>query len=301
MSNSQNALETLIDGLSFAEAPRWHEGRLWISDFHTHHVLAIDESGNVEVMANVPHQPSGIGFLPDGDALIVSMKDRRLLRRGAGGELSGHADLSELAPWHLNDMVVDAQGRAWVGNFGFDLMHGAPIKGTVLIRVDPDGAAVVVADGLRFPNGMVITPDGGTLIVAETFGQQLTAYDIGADGSLSNQRAWARLGSDLQTNDRRAFVKAAEFMPDGICMDAEGAIWAADARNRRVLRLAEGGEVRDEISTGDTSVFACMLGGHDGKTLFMCTAPNSSERDRKDTRNAAIKTTRVNVPHGGLP
>jgi sugar lactone lactonase YvrE len=303
MTSSLHKIETLIDGLSYTEVPRWHNGRLWFADFYTYRVLALDPDnpGQTETVADIPNQPSGIGFLPDGDALIVSMRDRRLMRRSANGALCEYADLSGLAPWHLNDMVVDSQGRAWVGNFGFDLMAGKPMTSTNLIRVDPNGQATEVADGLRFPNGMVVTPDGKRLIVAETFGQQLTAYNIGADGSLSGKRAWAKLGPDPETDDLTEFVGGATFMPDGICLDAEGAVWAADAGHNRVLRLADGGEILDEISTGDMGVFACMLGGGDARTLFLCTAPSFHEEERKRTRESAIKMVRVNVPGDGLP
>ncbi|GAB3676463.1 SMP-30/gluconolactonase/LRE family protein [Salinisphaera aquimarina] len=303
MTNSLRKIETLVDGLSFTEVPRWHNGRLWFVDFYTYRVLAVDPDNpeQVETVADIPEQPSGIGFLPDGDALLVSMRDRRLIRRTADGALSEYADLSALAPWHLNDMVVDSQGRAWVGNFGFDLMAGKPMTATNLIRVDPNGQATEVANGLRFPNGMVVAPDGNQLIVAETFGQQITAYDIGAHGNLSGKRAWAKLGPDPETSDVMEFVGGAAFLPDGICLDAEGAVWAADAGHNRVLRLAEGGEILDEISTGDMGVFACMLGGDDGRTLFMCTAPSFNEEERKSTREAAVKMVRVDVPSDGLP
>ena len=169
---------TLIDGLSFTECPRWRDGRLYLSDFYTHRVLAVALDGAVETIAEIPNQPSGLGFMPNGDLLIVSMRDRKLLRRNADGTLVEHADLSALAPWHLNDMLVDGDGRAWVGNFGFDLMSGASAITTVLIQVEPDGAASVAADGLGFPNGMVLTPDGSTLIVAESMMNRLSAFDV---------------------------------------------------------------------------------------------------------------------------
>src|SRR5271169_96728 len=168
---------TLISGLSFTESPRWRDGRLYISDFYTQRVLAVAMDGTAETVARVPQQPSGLGFLPDGRMLIVSMRDRKVLRREADGSLVEHADLSALASWHCNDMLVDHDGRAWVGNFGFDL-NGGPTCSTVLICVDPDGTARVVADGLGFPNGMVLTPDGRTLIVAESMMNRLTAFTV---------------------------------------------------------------------------------------------------------------------------
>lgn len=294
-------LETLVSGLSYTECPRWRDGRLWISDFYTQQVLAVDESGQTQKLADVPQQPSGIGFLPDGDALIVSMRDRRVLRRDKDGNLSEHATLWDLAPWHINDMLVDPKGRAWVGNFGFDLMSGAPIAATGLIRVDPDGSPQIVAKDLLFPNGMVMPADGKTLIVAESFGQRLTAFDISESGALVNRRTWAQIGASSETTDMQEFVAQASFVPDGMCMDAEGAIWVADATGNRVLRLAEGGELLEEISTGDMGVFACMLGGSDGKTLFLCTAPTFAEHELVGAASAKLQYTRVDVPHAGLP
>ena len=181
---------TLIDGLSFTECPRWRDGRLYLSDFYTHRVLAVALDGSAETIAEIPNQPSGLGFMPDGALLIVSMRDRKLLRRNTDGTLVEHADLFALAPWHLNDMVVDGDGRAWVGNFGFDLMSGAPATTTVLIQVEPDGTASVAADGLGFPNGMVLTPDGSTLIVAESMMNRLSAFDV--DGGSSANAARGR-------------------------------------------------------------------------------------------------------------
>ena len=279
---------TLVDGLSFTECPRWHDGRLWVSDFYTHSILAISMDGQTETIAEVPAQPSGLGWLPDGRLIAVSMKDRRLLRREGDGSLVEHADLSKLAPWHLNDMVVDSRGRAYVGNFGFDLMSGAAPKLTNLICVDPDGLARAVADELGFPNGMVITPDGGTLIVAESFGARLTAFSIAPDGSLGDRRVWADLGGDIGAT------------PDGICLDADNAVWLADAAHARLLRVAEGGRVLDELPA-PTGVFACMLGGDDGRTLFASAAASFIEHEAAENRNAAVIMTEVDVPHAGLP
>ena len=186
----ERAIRTVLDGMSYLECPRWHDGRLYLSDFYTQRVLAVDldGGGEAETVATVPEQPSGLGWMPDGTMLVVSMRDRRVLRVRDGGEPELHADLSELAPWHLNDMVVDAEGRAYVGNFGFDIMSGATIRSTGVVRVDPDGTAAVAADDLRFPNGTVIFPDGRTLVVAETLAGRLTAFDVGDDGSLANRR-----------------------------------------------------------------------------------------------------------------
>src|SRR5687767_1354989 len=228
------------------------------------------------------------------------MRDRTILRREPDGELVQHADLHDLAPWHLNDMVVDARGRAYVGNFGFDLMSGAAATTTNLIRVDPDGSATVAADDLGFPNGMVITPDGTTLVVAESFFNRLSAFDIAADGSLSGQRDWAAFGAKPASTDVAEALGQVDVVPDGICLDAEGAIWVADAIHGRLLRVAEGGTILEELQ-GPMGIFACMLGGADGRTLFACAAPTFAEHEASADHKAAILMTQVSVPHAGLP
>ncbi|WP_433029264.1 SMP-30/gluconolactonase/LRE family protein [Actinomycetospora sp. CA-053990] len=291
-------VDVVSDGWSYLECPRWHEGRLWVSDFYTEKVVAIDDAGHHEVMAEVPEQPSGLGFLPDGRALIVSMRDHRILRRENDGSLVEHADLSGLVADHLNDMVVDARGGAYVGNFGFDLMGGAPISSTTLTYVDPDGAASTVADDLLFPNGMVLRD--GVLVVAETFGARLTAFDVADDGGLARRRSWARFAEPPATTDVGEAVGALPVAPDGICADADGAIWVADALHGRLLRVAEGGEILEELPTG-TGVYACMLGGEDGRTLYACAAPSFAEHERRPVREAQLLATRVDVPHAGLP
>lgn len=288
-----------LDGYSYLECPRWRDGRLWVSDFYTNQVIATDGRGNTEVMAEVPGQPSGLGFLPDGRALIISMRDHRILVRDDAGLLTEHADLSDAVPAVLNDMVVDEQGRAYVGNFGFDLMGGAALRDTVLSRVDPDGTVTTVADGLRFPNGMVILP-GGVLVVAETFAGRLTAFDIGANGDLSGRRVFASFGEPPTTDDVETAAAQLEVAPDGICADAEGAIWVADALHARLIRVREGGEIADEI-TAKMGVYACMLGGADGRTLFACAAPSFLEHERRPVREAELLTVEVEVPHAGLP
>lgn len=292
-------LEVVLDGLSYLECPRWHMGRLWVSDFYTGQVLAVDPQGSVEVVAEVPNQPSGLGFLPDGRLLIVSMKDQRLLVRADTGELTEYADLSGVASGHLNDMVVDAHGRAYIGNFGFDLMAGAPIRNANLVRVDPDGSVTVVAEDLAFPNGTVILPDA-TLVVAETVGNRLTAFDITDSGDLVNRRVWAEFGPAPDTDSVAEAMAQLVVAPDGICADSEGAIWAADCLHGRVVRIREGGEIDEEITAG-TGVFACALGGADLRTLFLCAAPSFFEHERRPVREAQLLATRVDIPHGGLP
>lgn len=291
---------TLVSGLSFTEGPRWHEGRLYVSDFYTHRVLAVAMDGSTETFAHVPQQPSGLGFLADGRMLIVSMRDRKVLRREADGLLVEHADLSGLAPWHLNDMLVCPDGRAWAGNFGFDLMGGAQGRTTVLISVEPDGTAKVAADGLGFPNGMVLTPDGGTLIVAESMMNRLSAFTV-TSGSLGKRRTWAAFGDPPTSNDAGEALKQVDVAPDGICLDAEGAVWVADAMHGRLLRAAEGGRIIEERQTDGVGVFACMLGGDDGRTLFACVAPTFHEAEASANHRASIIMTRVEVPHAGLP
>jgi sugar lactone lactonase YvrE len=277
-------LETLLAGLVFGEGPRWHDGRLWLSDMHAHTVLTVDLDGKREDVLHVPGQPSGLGWLPDGRLLVVSMTDRKLLRRD-GDTLALHADLSGLARFHCNDMVVDAHGRAFVGNFGFDLDAGAKPCPTELIRVDPDGRAAVAASEMRFPNGSVITPDGTTLIVGESFATCLTAFTIGADGSLSGRREWAKL--------ERA-------TPDGICLDAENAVWVASPPSHEVLRVREGGEVVQRIPVGRPAI-ACMLGGPDRRTLFVLSADSFRAEEALQKRSARVEVTRVDVPGAGLP
>lgn len=291
---------TLISGLSFTECPRWRDGRLYISDFYTHRVLAVAMDGTAETLAHVPQQPSGLGFLADGRMLIVSMRDRKILRREVDSTLLVHADLSRLAPGYLNDMLVDQEGRAWVGNFGFDLMGGAPARTTVLICVEPDGTAQVVADGLGFPNGMVLTPDGGTLIVAETLMNRLSAFSI-KSGSLGERRTWAAFGDPPTSTDVGQVLKQVAVAADGICLDAEGAVWLADAGHGRLLRVAEGGRILEERKTAGVGAFACMLGGDDGRTLFASVAPTFHEAKASANHQASIVMTRVEVPHAGLP
>jgi sugar lactone lactonase YvrE len=299
-------VRTVLDGMSYLECPRWHDGRLYVSDFYTQQVLAVDLDGGggaagADVIARVPGQPSGLGWMPDGSMLVVSMRDRRILRvPDGGGEPEAHADLSHLAPWHLNDMVVDEAGRAYVGNFGFDLMSGATIRATCVVRVDPDGSATIAADDVRFPNGTVIFPDGRTLVVAETLAGRLTAFDVGDDGSLANRRVWAQLSPAPDTDDIGELIAAGGVAPDGIALDAEGAIWVADAIGARVLRVREGGEILEEIAPG-TGVFACGLGGADGRTLVMCAAPSFAEHERRDAREAQLLACEVDVPRAGLP
>jgi sugar lactone lactonase YvrE len=248
-------METIRTGLVLGESPRWHDGRLWLSDWGAGELLAMDLDGRSEVVARIDGLPFCFDWLPDGRLLIVSGREGRLLRREPDGALATHADLTELArpPW--NDIVVDGRGNAYVGNTGFDFPGGEFAPGSIAL-VAPDGSMRPVADGVAFPNGVAVTPDNATLILAESYGKRLTAWDVAADGGLSGRRVWADLGDGV---------------PDGICIDRDGAVWYADVPNRRCVRVREGGEVLQTVEL-DRGCFACMLGGADGTTLFVVAA-----------------------------
>jgi sugar lactone lactonase YvrE len=247
----------------------------------------VDPHGREEEVMTVDGQPSGLGWMPDGSLLVVSMTDHRILRRTLDGSVTVHADIARFCAGWANDMVVDRAGRAYVGNFGFDLAAGADPKPTTLVRVDPDGSAVIAADALHFPNGTVLAPDGRTLIVGETFAKRFSAFDIGSDGSLSGRRAWA---------------EQLPFRPDGCCLDAEGCIWVATTQSR-CCRIAPGGKILDEVPLPDElRAYACMLGGDAERTLLICAVPNAMRpRDDPSLREAVLLTTTVDVPHAGLP
>lgn len=278
--NRSTRMDIFIEGLSFCEAPRWHAGSLWFSDFYTHSVHRTDASGNLTVVAKVASRPSGLGFTADGGVLIVSMLDRKLLKL-VGGTLSEYADLSLYAGGPCNDMFVTAGGRAYVGNFGYDHHGGEPQRATRLIRVDPDGSVHQEAGDLVFPNGIAITPDGQSLVVAETRVGRISKFRIRDDGRLT---------------DHSLFAELPNFEPDGLCMDAEGAVWVADIAGRRVARILDGGRVVQAISTGaDRVPLACMLGGDDMRTLFVCTNTGFGPK-MTDKRDGRIDTVRVEVP-----
>ena len=277
-------LDTLLDGLTFGEGPRWHGGKLWFSDFYSHRVMTVDPAGKAETILEVPQRPSGLGWTPGGDLLVVSMLDKRVLRFD-GKQTHLHADLSGLAGGPCNDMVVDAQGRAYVGNFGYDRHNGAPAKTTCIALVGEDHSVVSAAEGLTFPNGMVITPDGKTLIVGETFAHRLSAYDIRDDGMLVNHRV---------------FAETPGCFPDGICLDAEGAVWVTNPQGDAVLRVFEGGRIAQKVPTGERRSFACMLGGDDRRTLFVVTNVGSGPAIA-EKKAGRIETVQVDVPGAGLP
>lgn len=292
----------LVDGGTFFEGPRWRDGRWWVSDFYRHVVQTVTPAGEVEEVLEVPGQPSGLGWLPDGSLLVVSMRDLKLLRRAPDGTVSTHADLSGVLRHLANDMVVTAEGHAYVGSFGFDLMAGDAPTTSPLAHVAPDGTVGVAAEDIAFPNGMVVTPDGSTLIVGETIGCGYTAFSIQADGTLTDRRTWAQLAPRPTLGTFEETLPQVTVAPDGCALDAEGAIWFADALNARLVRVAEGGEILDEEpAPGGTGVFACMLGGEDGRTLLACCAPDFDETARSAAREASLWTLQVDVPGAGLP
>jgi sugar lactone lactonase YvrE len=277
---------TVVAELHFAEAPRWREDRLWFSDFYAGLVRSVRADGSdLRVEASVPEQPSGLGWLPDGRLLVVSMRDRKILRREPDGSLVVHADLGEYATGHLNDMVVDAAGRAFAGNFGYDLMAGAPMATAALHRVDPDGSVTEVAADLWFPNGLVITDDG-MLLVNETFGNRVTAFDLTPAGDLVNRRVWAEFGPVPTEREFEKVMPQLVVAPDGACLDADGALWIADAIGGRLLRLVDG-KITDELRPG-TPVYACAVGGPGGRTVFACAAPDFFEHARRAATEGRI-------------
>lgn len=287
--------QTLIDGRTFVEAPRWHDGRFWFSELYTHKVMSANEDGSdLREEAHVPGQPSGMDWLPDGRLLVTSMRDRLLMRREHDGTMVVHADLSQHAGGYCNEVIADKHGRAYVGDFGFDLDDHGPLVPASIHRVDLDGSITKVASDLYFPNGCVVTDDG-EFIVNETFGNRVTAFDLTEHGELVNRRVWAQFG-ELPTPG--AGVEPwSQFAvcPDGMCRDAEGALWIADISSKKVLRLAEGGAVLAEIDPG-MMPFSSTLGGEDGKTLFICAAPDGDVAARTSTTLAEIMTVKVDVP-----
>ncbi len=298
---TKRVITTVAEGFTYLEGPRWHEGMLWFVDFYTHGVYRVNRAGLVEKVVHVEQQPSGLGWLPDGRMLVVSMKDRKVMRLERDGTLAVHADIWDQCGGHANDMVVAPSGNAYVGNFGFDLMGGEGHRHTTLVLVRPDGSSQIVAEGLAFPNGMVVTPGEKTLIVNELFGNRISHFDIRQDGTLGPRRDFADFG-DLGNEPNVALrLDRAKIIPDGLAMDAEGAVWFADTINRRAVRMAEGGVILDEVRTDPEGIFAVALGGEDGKTLYLCAAPDWDESARTAARQARMLATRVEVAHAGTP
>ena len=284
----------IADGFHFLEGPRWRAGSLYVSDFFGHTVSTVTEGGAVDTVCTVPQQPSGLGFTPGGELLVVSMLDKRLLRV-RDGRTEVVAELEPFAAGPTNDMIVDTAGRAYIGNFGPSDDQG--FATTDLIVVQPDGRVGVAASGLAFPNGAVLTPDGRRLIIAETFVNRMTTFAVAPDGTLSDRTLWA----DLAGVTTSVSEPGAPVLPDGLTLDAEGAVWVADARGSGALRIAEGGHVIDAIPTGDLSVYALTLGGADRRTMFLCAAPPLHAEDPSEHRHGVLLACRVEVPGAGLP
>jgi sugar lactone lactonase YvrE len=277
--------QVLLADLALGESPRWHDGRLWLSDWGAQELIAVDLSGRREVIARPPSLPFSIDWLPDGRLLLVSGGEGRLLCREPNGSLAAYADLSSLSAYPWNEIVVDGRGNAYINSIGFDFPEGAFAPGIVAL-VTPGGTARQVADGVAFPNGMAVTPDNATLILAESYGNRLSAFDIAPDGGLSNRRVWADLAGGY---------------PDGICLDAEGAIWYADVPNKRCVRVREGGEVLQTLDV-DRGCFACMLGGVDGRTLFMVVAAwGDQESMVGGQRTGQVLSVEAPAPRAGWP
>jgi sugar lactone lactonase YvrE len=287
-------VEVVIEGRAFLEGPRWHDDCLYVSDFFGPEVLAVSSDGDVEVLCEVPAQPSGLGFDPQGRLLIVSMLDRRLLRLEAG-QISEVCDFSDLMQYTANDMVVDRQGRAYIGGFGWEYGVDPVIHSTALVRIDPDGTSAVAANDLVFPNGAVITPDGRTLIISETFAGRITAFDVAEDGSLSNRRVWADLAHGSRWHTVPDAAASGRPLPDGLALDQEGAVWMGHAAGNGALRVAEGGEILEFIPTGELAVYAAALGGPDRRTLYMCASPPLLQSDPSIDHRGSLLSCRVDV------
>jgi sugar lactone lactonase YvrE len=279
--------ELLLTDLAFPESPRWHDDRLWVADWGAHQVVAVDVTGRSEVVAEVASFPFSIDWLPDGRLLAVSARDRRLLVREQTGALVVHIELTDLSERPWNEIVVDGRGNIYLNNIGFDFPGGDFAPGMIAL-VKPDGSARQVAGGVAFPNGMVVAPDNKTLVLAESYSNALTAFTIAEEGTLSRRRVWADLGQGV---------------PDGICMDSEGAIWYADVPNQRCVRVREGGEVLQTIEF-DRGCFACMLGGQDGRTLFVVANQWSGTAGMAASNPAPagqVLAIEVGVPRAGWP
>lgn len=271
-------------GLRFGEGPRWHEGALWLSDMFGKKVVRVAAGGTVETVAEIPGAPSGLGWLPDGRMIVVSMTDSKLVAID-GGKVEAYADLSAICRGTPNDMAVDRHGRAYVGNAGCNLFAGLDPRPTNLVLVE-NGKARQVADDLIFPNGIAIDGGGGMLVVAETFAHRLTAFSIAADGSLSERREFARL-------DGRT--------PDGICFDSEDALWVASAETGEILRVRQGGEITDRIDVAGRFAAACVTGGPKRRTLFMILSETTPEKFMKGESSCSIESIEISVPGAGIP
>lgn len=284
-------IKTLVDstkGLKFTESPRWHDGKLWFLDIHDKRIKTVDLTGSVTSVLELPFIPNSFGLTPEGTVVVGDAFQRRIYRQAEAG-LQEAADISGLTEFCLSDGIVDAKGRLYVGDIGYNFFDPAarPVETCVIVLVGSDDRAAVVVDKLFFPNGMVITPDGRTLIVGETLGHRLTAFDIQEDGSLSNRRVWAQLPSSVG--------------PDGICLDAQGAVWCANPEGRdSVVRVREGGEITDRIQV-DTHAYAVMLGGPQRRHLFICASGSHDPAEIHRNPSASFHVVEVDVPGAGIP
>lgn len=300
--SSVRRLELLLAGGTFFEAPRWHGGRWYASDFRHHRVISVDPaSGDWRTEMEV-EVPSGLGWLPDGSLLAVSMTGHKLWRREPDGRTAVYADLAPFSRGEANDMVVAADGRAYVGSYGFDLAAGDQPAAASLIRVDLDGSVHAAADGLRFPNAMMITPDGGSLIVAETLAARFSAFTIGPGGSLSERRIYAQVAPTPELTNLGETLAGVAFAPDGATLDAEGCLWTGDSLHHRAARISPAGEILETIPAPDDRVFyGAMLGGADGRTLLLTAAPDWREARPEGELASELYTARVDIPKAGLP
>jgi len=290
-----STVRTLLSDLVFTEGPRWHEGRLWCSDMHDHRVISSALDGEVHTVVHIDDdEPSGLGWLPDGRLLVVAMETQRLLRVEHDGAVVTHADLSSEARGSLNDMIVAADGTAYIGDMGVRIHElGTERRPGQTFRVAPDGRWECAADDLASPNGHILTEDGRTLIVAESGGGCLTAFTVQDDDTFTDRRTYAEL-----TPEKEGVVFAP---PDGICLDAEGAVWVADPMGARVFRVREGGEVTDSIAYDDVIPVACVLGGPERRTLLMCVAADWKRDALAGRRTGRIDAYDVTVPGAGRP
>jgi len=280
----QFTAETLLDGLAFPEGPRWHNGILWFTDQHAKKVCSVSPEGELTLLTRTADLPGGLGWLPDGSLLVVYMTRRQVMRWN-GSDLELYADLSEQASFHCNDMLVDEVGRVYVGNFGFDLHGGAKQQTAEIVMIDTDGRIEVFSDQLIFPNGCVKTSDDQQLIVAETFAHRLTAFQLDAAGRAASSSLWAELGN---------------MTPDGICLDEAGMIWVASPATHEVIRVQQGGDKFAVCKTQGTP-YACMLGGKDRKTLYVCTSESDDPQQAARLKSGRIEVMRVDVGGAGLP
>lgn len=294
---AERNVDLIVEGFSYTESPRWHEGELWFVDFYMHTVNKIDRDGTAQEICVVDGQPSGLGWLPDGRLLVVSMLDHRILRLEKDGTLVEHANIAHLCSGYPNDMVVAPNGNAYVGHLGFDVMGGGEHELAEVILVRPDGSSEIVGAGLSLPNGMAVSADEKRLIVNELFGNRISQFEIRDDGTLGERLDFADFGyPGDDVKDVAARLDGATISPDGLALDVEGAVWVADALNGRAVRIREGGEIVDEVRPENFGVFAIALGGEDGRSMYLCVAPDYDPQKRAAAREAGVAVVRVDVP-----